>query len=344
MEVQQYCRIAAFFAGLLVAQSALAGGAHSQRPDEPELLDPTCTAVNEAYVNTRKGYGYRELVHQPFKGGNTKEYIEIIYRAANEFQRYSGRSAWQKFEIPEVNPYDQRFTSCTFVDSHNGYHYYANWNKPGYRASAEIWLTRDRHKLLKVIRRYPPDGKEFPFSTVISKFDYNAETAKRPDDALVVAREIPKNDPTCDAVNAAYVKTRQSREYSDTVYQVKEDGSIKLYIESRVTKTEAFERYAFSKEWRSFDPNAWSIFDRQGPKFTNCTFVENTKIGSEPAKHYNARWHKFPFSADIGIWVSDNDGRLMKNLRRYDDPWEFSFQNALEVFNYDPASAVAPPD
>ncbi|WFU86333.1 hypothetical protein QA644_14470 [Rhizobium sp. CC1099] len=344
MEVQQYCRLAAFFAGLLVAQSALAGGAHSQRPDESELLDPTCTAVNEADVNTRKGYGYRELVHQPFKGGSTKEYIEIIYRAANEFQRYSGRSTWQKFDIPEVNPYDQRFTSCTFVDSHNGYHYYANWNKPGYRASAEIWLTRDRNKLAKVIRRYPPDRKEFPFSTVISIFDYNAKKAQRPDDALVVAREIPKNDPTCDAVNAAYVKTRQSREFNVSINKVKEDGSLEPYVEGRFTETEGVNIYAHSRRQQRFDRNNWSTVDQHGPKFTDCTFVESTKIGSEPAKYYNARWHRFPYSANSDIWVSDIDGRMMKTLRRYDDPWEFTFQNALEVYNYDPASAVAPPD
>ncbi|TDW16579.1 hypothetical protein EV128_13431 [Rhizobium azibense] len=340
MKVLQYCRIAAFFAGLFVAQSALAGGAPSQGPE----LDPTCTAVNEADVNTRKGYGYRELVLQPFKGGKTKEFIEIIFKASGSFERYSGRSTWQKFDLSEVNPYDQRFTSCTFVDSHNGYHYYANWNKPGYRASAEIWLTRDRNRLAKVIRRYPPDRKEFPFSTVISIFDYNAKKAKQPENVSVVPREIPKLDPNCDAVNVAYSKTRGSKEYSDSVYQVKDDGSIELFVETRMTKTQAFGKFPRSKTWRRFDREVWSLFDRQGPKFTHCFFVENAEIGSQPAKHYKARWHKFPFNADISIWVSDKDGRFMKNLRRYDDPWEFSVQNVLEVFNYDPASAVVPPE
>ncbi|AJD41190.1 hypothetical protein RGR602_CH01859 [Rhizobium gallicum bv. gallicum R602sp] len=49
--------------------------------------------------------------------------------------------------------------------------------------------------------------------------------------------------------------------------------------------------------------------------------------------------------ANMDLWDSDKDGRIVKTLRRYDDPiWEFSFPVALEVFNYDPASAVTPRD
>ncbi|OWV99979.1 hypothetical protein [Rhizobium sp. R693] len=343
MKFQPACLGATLFATVLFAQS-LAFGADARRPDE--RLDRTCTAVNEADVNTRRGYNYRELIHQPFLDGKTKEYIEIIFRASASFERYSGRSTWQEFDLHEVDPYDQRYTSCTSVGiENNSFHYYANWNKPGYRASAEIWLTPDRKKLSKVIRRYPPDKKEFPFSTVISTFDYHAQEAKRPDDASIVTRDVWKNDATCDAVNTAYVKTRRSKEYSEVIYGVKENGSLDAFREIRVTKTKHFERRPRSTEWMPYDPDYWSAVDRYGPKFSDCSLGETANVGSEPATYYTARWHKDPFSANIGIWVSDKDGRMMKTLRQYDDPtWEFPFQVVVELYNYDPASAVMPPN
>ncbi|MCS4091833.1 hypothetical protein [Rhizobium sp. BK176] len=337
---------AAFFAAVLFAQTTISFAADARRPEEPERLDRSCLTVNEADVNTRKGYNYRELVHQAFVGGKTREYIEIIYTASNSFERFSGRSAWQKFSLHEVDPYDQRFTSCTAAGiENNSFHYYANWNKPGYRASAEIWLTPDRKKLLKVIRRYPPDKKEFPFSTVISTFDYNAQAAKRPNDASIVTRGVRTNDPTCDAVNTAYVKTRRSREYSEVIYEVDEDGSLDALREIRITKTKQFEKHPLASSWSTYDPDNWTIVDRDGPKFSDCSFGEEAKLGSEQATHYTARWHKFPYVADIDIWVSGKDGRTMKTLRRYDDPnWEFRTQAVIELYNYDPASAITPSD
>ncbi|CCM79546.1 hypothetical protein [Rhizobium mesoamericanum] len=346
MKFQPNCLGAASFVALLFAHSSLAFGADARRPDEPERLDRSCLAVNEADVNTRKGYNYRELIHQPFLDGKTKEYIEIIFRASNSFERYSGRSTWQEFDLHEVDPYDQRYTSCTAagIDG-NLFHYYANWNKPGYRASAEIWLTPDRKKLSKVIRRYPPDKKEFPFSTVISTFDYNAQAAKRPDDGSIVTRGVLKNDPTCDAVNAAYVKTRRSREYSEVIYEVEKDGSLDALREVRVAKTKQFEKHPLARSWLTYDPDSWTAVDRDGPKFSDCSFGEEAKVGSEATTHYTARWHKYPYVADIDIWVSGEDGRMMKTLRRYDDPdWEFRTQAVIELYNYDPATSVMPPD
>jgi hypothetical protein len=339
MKFQPLCAIAAIFAAVLVAQSALADSARADRFNEAELLDPTCTAVNEAYVNTHKGYYYRELIHQPFKRGETKAYIEIIYTAANIFQRYSGRPTWQKSGIPEIEPYERRYTSCTFVDSLKGAHYYANWHKPGYLASAEVWLTQDGKKLAKVVRRYPPEGKEFPFSTVISTFDYNAQEAKRPADASVVAPYVLKEDVTCDAVNAAYRKTRRRKEYSEIIAEGTDDLSLRPYIEVRVNTTGSFQKYVSSpaNKWVPFDPQDWSTFDQHGPKFTDCSFLENATIGAAPTTHYTARWHNFLASANFDVWISHADGRIVKTVRRH-STWGIR----QELFNYDPASSVVP--
>ena len=256
-------------ASFILAQSALVERLHAKDVDQP-LLDPTCAAVREAYINTHKSYYYRELIHQPFSGGAWKEFIEIIYTAANEFKRYTGRSTWQKFDIPELYPYDQRYTSCTFVDGKNGPHYYANWRKPGYRGSAEIWLTSDGKYLWKTIVRYPPDGKEFPFPTVLSVFDYDKTKAKRPDEASVVIAKNSRQDPSREAINAAYVATRGTQTYSEDIRKVETDGSVRPFIKSRVTNSRAFQRYEHSRTWTSFDPNAGTIDDRDSPKFTDC--------------------------------------------------------------------------
>lgn len=142
--------------------------------------DPTCVDVVEAYLNTRKGSGYRELIYQSINNGKIKEYMEIRHTAAGVYKRYSVSSTWEEHLSFTADPDTERYTSCTFVDMKNGLHYYSNWSDGEYVASAEVWLTRDQKHIAKVVRRYPPDGRKFPFSTAISIFDYNAKKAKPP--------------------------------------------------------------------------------------------------------------------------------------------------------------------
>jgi len=66
MKFQPFCSFATILVGLLVAQSTLA--------EEWMLPEPTCVDVIEAYVNTRKGSEYRELIYQPMKSGKLREY------------------------------------------------------------------------------------------------------------------------------------------------------------------------------------------------------------------------------------------------------------------------------
>jgi hypothetical protein len=172
MKTQPFCSLATILAGFLVMQSALA--------EDETSPDPTCVDVIEAYVNT-KGSAYRELIYQPMKGGKLRKYMEIRYTAAGMYKRYSGRSSWETH--PNSVADRRRFTSCTFVDMKNGPHYYSNWKDGEYRASAEIWLTRDQRHVEKIVRRFPPDARRFPFSTAISIFDYDAEKAKPPANA-----------------------------------------------------------------------------------------------------------------------------------------------------------------
>jgi hypothetical protein len=155
--------------------------------------------------------------------------------------------------------------------------------------------------------------------------------------------EARQLDPTCTAVNEAYGKTRRSKEYSEIIYQGNDDRSLRPYLEYRFTKTASFQKFVFSpgNRWVSLGPEDWPLFDQHGPKFTDCSFVESATIGAEPTLHYTAKWHSFPANAYFNVWVSGADGRMVKTMRRY-----FETQDGVRVdeFNYNPASAVVPPD
>lgn len=147
----------------------------------------------------------------------------------------------------------------------------------------------------------------------------------------------PKEDPTCRAVNYAYVATIGTWSYSKKIYNLKKDGTRKPYADIRVTRAGGYLKYAFGERWVEFDRSAWSTLDRFGPKFTACKHIKDGK-----EIRYRATWHEFPFEASADIWISAKDKRFIKVIRRYSDDWEYSFPVALETFDYDPKNAVAP--
>ncbi|TCU14750.1 hypothetical protein [Rhizobium sullae] len=168
MKIQPLFGLAVILAGFFASQAALA--------DEMPSSDPICAVINEARANMRKGSGYRELIYQPMKGGRTREYREYVILPDKIYWRFSGRTEWKTSDPPGV----WRFTKCTVIKDKDGFHYLANWHGEESLASAEVWLTPDRKKFVKTIRRFRRGELVFPFSVVTSIFDYEAEKAKPP--------------------------------------------------------------------------------------------------------------------------------------------------------------------
>jgi hypothetical protein len=149
-------------------------------------------------------------------------------------------------------------------------------------------------------------------------------------------------DLSCAVVNEAYVKTHTTETFSVDIQKVETDGSAKPFIALKVSRPFWFQKYSYSKKWTRFDTDAWSLKDRDDPKFTDCRLVGDVLRDKVPTKHISARWHQFPFNADIEIWISVAHGRLIRTLRTYDEPREFSSPSILELYDYNPASASPP--
>jgi hypothetical protein len=146
-------------------------------------------------------------------------------------------------------------------------------------------------------------------------------------------------DPTCDEVDQAYLKTRSYPRYSEQIPLIREDGSTKPYIIYVVTESEQRTWRAFDKKWVMAKRKAHSTWDRFLPKFTNCVLMDDDTASKAQEIHYKVIWNYFPYRADADVWISNEDG-LLRRFRRHfpDDLWAFSEATIEEVFEYgDPA-------
>ncbi len=163
------------------------------------------------------------------------------------------------------------------------------------------------------------------------------------DEAEKPSVDYGRLDPSCADVNEAYIKTHSTYTYSVSLQKLEANGTLKPFIVSMVSGNLGFERYVFSKKWKRFDASLWTVKDRDSPKFTDCWHRGDVVLDGVRAKYISTKWHQFPFIANMEIWISTEHGRLLRTVRHYDKPLEFSSASILEVYDYDPESANPPP-
>ncbi|TCM59876.1 hypothetical protein [Rhizobium sp. BK068] len=163
----------------MVSEPASAG---SEVSDDVRKPDNMCRIVNQASINTRKTTIYRELV--TFVDPNGLRTVDEARITTNGFfRKAAGQTKWTRHSgpIPAVTDYP-RFTSCIYVDDIDGPHFRAHWHNrdPYQSALAEVWLSPDLKRMMKVIRRFPQDDYRFPSKTVLSTLDYDATRVVAP--------------------------------------------------------------------------------------------------------------------------------------------------------------------
>ncbi|TCR91317.1 hypothetical protein [Rhizobium sp. BK376] len=136
-------------------------------------------------------------------------------------------------------------------------------------------------------------------------------------------------------MNDAYIATGKALEYVDNLSQLRPDGTLKSYAETRVGPSGAYEKLVIATQWRQIDWPFISTFDRYGPVFTSCRLLGHEPVNGYDTDHYSATWHSFPFSPSYDMWVSVANGRVIKVVRDYSTTtWEFSFPIAVDLFDY----------
>ncbi|NTG38880.1 hypothetical protein G6K91_31960 [Agrobacterium rhizogenes] len=155
--------------------------------------------------------------------------------------------------------------------------------------------------------------------------------------------DVFDEDLSCKDINQAAMKTWDSPQVAVITYNAKTDGTLKAHSELRVVGPREFEKFTFSKKWRTYWRGSVAIVGQRGPFWNSCKFIGAENEGQRAQLHYSAVWRSFPYEAAADIWISAVDGRFQKIQSRFPDKlWKFPFATALDVFSYDPAQIEVP--
>lgn len=273
--------------------------------------------------------------------GSLSPYQVLQINKGKLFKKFSFSGKWQpsgEAYFPLKDRLGPTFTSCRLL-SRTGklLHYAAAWHEFPYEAKAELWISKDEHRLVRMLRRYPKGRSlQLPFAVALDVYDYDAT-------AISSATQAPRPDPSCVDVNNAYRQDSRPPRYTINIYQVRDDGSLKPYQALRIDNDNTYTKYAFSDKWLTRGKAYFSIMDRMGPKFSSCKLLGEESSATGRLLHYAATWQTFPYTAAAELWVAKDSGRLMKTVRRYPDTgWQFPFAVALELYDYNPLQAALP--
>ena len=150
--------------------------------------------------------------------------------------------------------------------------------------------------------------------------------------------DFRKPDNMCHIINQAYVNTRKTAIYRETVNFV-EPGGLRLLVEGLMTASGVFEKWGSQSKWaRATAPQAVEAY----PRFTSCTYVD-----SGEGLHFRAYWHnRYPSqTANADVWLTPDLQRLSKVVRRFpNDDIRYPSKTLLATMDYDVTRAVAPSD
>lgn len=173
-------------------------------------------------------------------------------------------------------------------------------------------------KVLGLAAYYTPEQGFSGRDSFTTRFSYGNGIVEIAFDIEVV--EKPKLDPTCNAVNQAYVATRNSPKYKDRIYELREDGTRALVAVIGGDPEKFAELNLQTGRWSAYDKAPiLRLEDREYPKFSSCRLLDRQRTTEGKVAHYSVIWRKFPYRAESEVWISADTGLFLKTLRRYPD-------------------------
>jgi hypothetical protein len=154
-----------------------------------------------------------------------------------------------------------------------------------------------------------------------------------PDDAF----DMKKPDNMCHIVNQAYVRTRKTDIYSETISYVEPTGLVP-FLEGRRTASGVFSRKGSDLKWTG-DTAPEAVEDY--PRYTSCIYVDNSE-----GPHFRAYWHNRDSNgmASAEVWLTPDAQRLSKVIRRFaSDHPKLPSKTLSATMDYDATRVVAPP-
>ena len=316
-----------------------------------EKLDPSCTEVNDAYAATRsvKTYSVKFYDALPDGAHAPKRIADERY---DEFQRSYRKvdgPKWEQSDRAVWMPSDEagpKFRFCVLTDQKKDRgrtirHFTALWHDGRESADADIWISAEQG-LVTQMQRQSTQPRHFKFGTisgtVLEIFDYPFWQKAVPRKAPVYAYPPMPDDTSCIAVNYAYGVTRSTPVYSETFYDVLQDGSVTPIGDMEFDQGNARYRGTNSSKWEDVDLAEWSVFNRAHPSFQFCELVGVTEEMGRTLQHFTATSYQPSGAAPAEIWISAVDRRFERLQRRFAKPSDFKFGTTsgtvLETFDY----------
>ncbi|KKX29238.1 hypothetical protein [Rhizobium sp. LC145] len=148
------------------------------------------------------------------------------------------------------------------------------------------------------------------------------------------SRQVGEN-PACEEVNRAYMRTANSGRYIRRFYELRSNG-VETYIGLEKFADERIYSRFFDKPWREAPRPFLTTMTAAGPVIWDCRQLEDEVVYRIPSKHFRGHWRRGKKSAYTEIWIGKEDGRFTRTLRRFDasTPGPWGLQNVIEEFDY----------
>ena len=157
----------------------------------------------------------------------------------------------------------------------------------------------------------------------------------------------PAEDPSCNFVNRSYEKTYRSERLSFVVYELPQEDQLKRRLDVRFFDKMVFQRVEPDEKWRSWEMKERpAIFSSSGAVFSDCRLLREEGDGSSKLIVYSSAWKREQYRALITVWISEEDGRIVKTRRDFDPAaprvkW-FRTASVIDIYEYDTDKIVEP--
>jgi hypothetical protein len=156
----------------------------------------------------------------------------------------------------------------------------------------------------------------------------------------VEARELGE-DPSCELVNRAYMRTVNSGRYSVDYYQLKDDGKEVLRSQGRFIDRTYHYRFE-SLLWNKRQRPLLTTITRDGPVVQDCVRVGDEDVDGVPSIHFRGKWQRDGKFATIDVWIAKDELINVKTLRSFstNPPQLLPYTKSVERYRLDPNITV----
>ena len=131
----------------------------------------------------------------------------------------------------------------------------------------------------------------------------------------IEARELGE-DPSCELVNRAYMRTVDNGRYAVDYYQLKDDGKEVLRSQGRFIDRTYHYRLE-SLLWNKRQRPLLTTITRDGPIVQDCVRLDDEDVDGVPSVHIRGEWQRWGKFATIDIWIAKDELVYMKALRSF---------------------------